>query len=147
MRYWPYLCAKLGLAGGLVYGLVYAVNRRFPSSIPTRFGRVPIFLHDMAYTFALFGVWLIAAGLIYLVIWDQRRRCRTCLRKLILPRSTGSWGNMLRIGRPKTEWICRYGHGTLHIDELQFTGKHTPDWQRHDDNIWKELESYDEATK
>jgi hypothetical protein len=30
---------------------------------------------------------------------------------------------------------------------LQITGRQTPDWQPHDDNIWKELESYYQARK
>ena len=85
---------------------------------------------------------LLGAGLFYLVIWDQRRRCRTCLRRLMMPINSGSWGNMLRLGRPMTEYICPFGHGTLQIDELQITGKNTPNWQAHDENIWKELESY-----
>ena len=96
----------------------------------------------MLFTFATFGVWLVGAGLGWLVLWDQRRRCRTCLRRLIMPVATGSWGNMVIFGRRKTEIICPYGHGTLSIEELQITGRHLPDWQPHDDNIWKELESY-----
>jgi len=153
MRYWSYLSAKMGAVAALAYGLLRLVDSQFPPTILLHFRRapdavrVPIFMHDMGYTFSVFCIGLFAAGLMYVAIWDQRQRCRTCLRKLILPRLSGSWGNMLRIGRPKTEWICRFGHGTLHIDELQFTGKHTPDWERHDDNIWKELEFYDKAAK
>lgn len=148
MSYWLYLAAKLALVGGGVYGLQYAVGHLFPPPMPTRFGTAPsLFLYDMGYTFAVLGVWLIGAGLVYLAIWDQRRRCRTCLRKLMMPIPTGSWGNILTIGRPKTEWICRFGHGTLRIEELQFTGKQTPDWEPHGDDIWKELESYETAKR
>jgi hypothetical protein len=56
--------------------------------------------------------------------------------------ASGSWGNMVIFGRPRTQWICAYGHGTLSIEELQITGRQPPDWQPHDDDIWKELESY-----
>jgi hypothetical protein len=148
MKYWLYLAGKLGVAAGVVFGLHFAVTHLFPPPPVTRFGRVPsLFLWDMAYTFSILGVWLVAAGLLSLVVWDQRRRCRICLRRLIMPVATGSWGNMLTIGRPRTEWICPFGHGTLRIDELQITGKETPDWEPHNDNIWKELESYYHARK
>ena len=89
----------------------------------------------------------LGAGLLFATIWDQRRRCRTCLRRLIMPIQRGSWGSMVVFGRPQTEWICPFGHGTLSIEELQITGRQSPDWQPHDDNIWKELESYDQAQK
>ncbi len=143
MRYWLYLAAKVLIAGVSVLGLQAFVESLFPATRPTRFGPMPErFLLDMPFTFAVFGVWLVGAGIFYLVVWDQRRRCRTCLRRLVMPVKLGSWGNMLRLGRPMTEYICPFGHGTLQIDELQITGKHTPFWQPHDDNIWKELESY-----
>lgn len=148
MKYWAYLLGKLGLVAFIVYILQIAVVLAFPPPPVTRFGRVPsLFLWDMPFTFCMLFVWLIGAGLLQLALHDQRRRCRTCLRRLIMPVNSGSWGNMLRFGRPRTEWICPYGHGTLRIDELQITGKNTPDWQPHDGDIWKELESYQNQTK
>lgn len=150
MRYWLYLLAKLLLGAGLVYVLQTALVFFYPVPPPPlpRFGPPPpLFLHDMLFTFATLGVWLIGAGLFSAILWDQRRRCRTCLRRLIMPVRSGSWGHMVTFGRPKTEFICPFGHGTLSIEELQITGLQMPDWQRHDDNIWKELESYYSARK
>jgi hypothetical protein len=63
-----------------------------------------------------------------------------------MPIATGSWSNMLTFGRPKTEWICPYGHGTLRISNLQITGSELPDWEPHQD-MWHELESYDHTSK
>lgn len=145
MRYWLYLAAKILVAGILFLGLQGAVENLFPPPQPTGLGWRPgsLFLYDLPFTFAVLGVWLVGVGIFYLVIWDQRRRCRTCLRQLMMPVNSGSWGNMLRFGRPMTEYICPFGHGTLQIDELTITGKNSPNWQPHDDNIWKELESYD----
>jgi hypothetical protein len=146
MKFWLYFAAKLLAAFGVVYGLLHAIPyvvRRPP--VPD-YGPETPFLHDLATTFAVLLVWLIGAGLIYLVIWDQRRRCRTCLRRLIMPIATGSWSNMLTFGRPKTEWICPYGHGTLRISNLQITGSEKPDWEPHND-MWQELESYDHSSK
>lgn len=143
MRYWLYLLAKLAVAAGVVFGLQYAVEHLFPIPPPTRFGPPPVmFMHDLDFTFAIFAVWLIGAVFFFAILWDHHRRCRTCHRRLIMPITTGSWGNMVTFGRPKTEWICPFGHGTLRIEELQITGRHSPAWEPHDDNIWKELDSY-----
>lgn len=145
MRYWLYLAAKLAVAIGLLYGVQVGVEHMFAVPPPPlkQFGDQPImFMHDMEFTFAIIAVWLFSAGILYAVIWDHRRRCRTCMRRLIMPVATGSWGHMFTFGRPATEWICPYGHGTLRIEELHITGTELPDWEAHDDNIWKELESY-----
>jgi hypothetical protein len=150
MKYWLYLIAKLLLGAGAVCGLQAALMLLYPKGPPPleRFGPPPpLFLHDMLFTFLTLGVWLIGAALLFGILRDQRRRCRTCLRRLIMPLQKGSWGNMVTFGRPQTEWICPFGHGTLSIEELQITGRQFPDWQPHDDNIWKELESYHQAPK
>ncbi|MGH7488700.1 MAG: hypothetical protein ACRD5Z_23200 [Bryobacteraceae bacterium] len=145
MKYWLYLVAKLALAAAAMCTLQAGLVRFYPVPAPLREGYgppPPLFIHDMLFTFLTLGVWLAGALLFYAIVWDQRRRCRTCLRKLIMPVASGSWGNMVVFGRPRTEWICPYGHGTLSIEELQITGRQAPDWQPHDDDIWKELESY-----
>jgi hypothetical protein len=143
VKYWLYLAAKLLLGVGVWLGLQAALYR-YPLPPPPleKFGKPPaLFLHDMLFTFLVIAHYMIGAGIVFAIIWDQKRRCRSCLRKLIMPLSTGSWGNMVTFGRPCTEWICPYGHGTLSIEELQITGRQAPDWQPHGDNIWKELES------
>lgn len=150
MKYWLYLLAKLAVAVGATF-LLQAVLVHFyphPEPLLKRFGpNPPLFLHEMLFTFGTLGVWLTGSGLVYLALWDQRRRCRSCLRKLIMPLKTGSWGHLVLMGRPQTKMICPFGHGTLSIEELQITGREYPDWHPHDDNIWKELESYDQAGK
>jgi hypothetical protein len=146
MKYWLYLAAKLVCGSAVVYGLQAVLIRFYPNPPPLlpKFGPAPpLFLHDMLFTFLTLGVWLIGAGLLFAIVWDQRRRCRTCLRKLIMPIQKGSWGNLITFGRPQTEWICPFGHGTLSIEELQITGMQLPGWQPHSDDIWKELESYE----
>jgi hypothetical protein len=148
MKYWLYLIAKLLVTLGVMCGLQAALIWLYPTPPPPRphFGPAQsLFAHDIGFTFLTMMVWWAGAGLLFASVWDQKRRCRTCLRRLIMPVATGSWGHMVIFGRPRTEWICPYGHGTLSIEELQITGRHFPDWQPHDDNIWKELESYYQA--
>jgi hypothetical protein len=150
MKYWLYLLAKLGGVAGVGLGLKSLLVRFYPhpEAPPERFGpALEPFLHDMLYTFLMLGIGLIVAGLFSIAIWDQKRRCRSCLRRLIMPVATGSWGHIVLFGQPRTEYICPYGHGTLSIAELQIAGRELPDWQPHDDNIWKELDSYYQARK
>lgn len=140
MKYWAYLAGKLIVIGLGVF-VLYALVSSYPLS-PLPIGVHSQFLFNMPYTFAVVGTWMIGAGLLTLAIRDQRQRCRTCLRRLIMPVSTGSWSNLITLGRPATEWICPFGHGTLRIEELQITGRELPDWQPHEDDIWKELNLY-----
>jgi hypothetical protein len=131
MRYWGYFIAKLTGAGLVLLILRKAVALMFSSARLAQ---------DLGYTLAMLGFTLFATGVIWLVIWDQRYRCRTCLRRLRMPVATGAWEHVLFIGTPRMEYICPYGHGTLKVAELQITGMENPDWQPHED-IWKELYS------
>jgi hypothetical protein len=154
MKYWGYLAAKLAATGAILYGLHWVIVRTFPQPEPFSFQMahkerlyVPNdpFAHDLGYTFTMLLYTLFAAGLLWAVIWDQRYRCRTCLRRLRMPILTGSWTHIL-LGRPRTEYICPFGHGTLKVEELQITGHQEPDWEPHED-IWKELYSLEESKK
>lgn len=138
MRYWAYLVAKLGVGTAIVLALRKLAALLFSSPETYLSRRPPPFAHDLSYTFAMLFVTLIAAGLLWLIVWDQRNRCRTCLRRLRMPVGTGSWSHMLLVGRPRTEYICIYGHGTLKVADLQITGHENPDWEPHED-IWSEL--------
>jgi hypothetical protein len=144
MRYWGYFVAKLMAAAMVLWGLLTVLNRIWPPEPKVHFGpgldfQPPRFLYDLPYTLAV-GVWfLLCYGALYLIIWDQRYRCRVCLRRLRMPIETGSWSRMLQLGRPRIEYICPYGHGTLKNEELQISGTENPEWTRHSDDIWEEL--------
>jgi hypothetical protein len=137
MRYWGYLVAKLVVAGAILLVLRKAVVLMFH---PARFA------FDLAFTFAMLLFTLFAGGVLWLIVWDQRYRCRSCLRRLRMPVATGSWTHILFIGIPRTEYICPYGHGTLTVAELQITGRENPDWQPNKD-IWNELYSLEGIRK
>jgi hypothetical protein len=143
MRYWVYLVAKLAVAGGFLYGLARAVAYALPAPKPYVEGGPWPAAHDFSYTFAMLLFTLFGAGMLRVIIWDQRRRCRTCLRTLRMPIHRGSWTHVL-LGAPRTEYICLYGHGTLKVADLQITGPHPPDWEPHED-MWKELFSLEET--
>jgi hypothetical protein len=144
MRYWGYLAAKLVGVGVVMVGLWQAVSLlpqpELFHGVEGPFGR------SLGYTLLIMLLWLIAAALFWLAIWDQRYRCRTCARRLRMPIATGSWTNLLQLGRPRIEYICPFGHGTLKVEELQITGHSEPDWQPHED-IWKELLALEESKK
>ena len=142
VRYWGFLIAKLALACLPMWVLWRAIRWSFP-----RESEQSLFAHDLGYTSIMMLFFLIGAGLLYLIVWDQRYRCRTCLRRLRMPVSAGSWPNMLLFGQPRTEYICLYGHGTLKVPEVQINGPNSPDWEPHDEDIWKELESLEASKK
>jgi hypothetical protein len=144
MRYWAYLAGKVVAAAAPLYGLLILLGREFPAPprkddydslvAPLRIGGQYL-LCDLAFL----GWFLLCAGALYLIVWDQRRRCRVCLRRLRMPVETGSWGYMLQLGRPRIESICPYGHGTLKEEELQISGLTNAEWTPHSDDIWDEL--------
>ncbi len=145
MRYWGYLCAKVVVAAAALYGLLMGISRLFPRSVsrtqPLRNGDLKLLC------IVVLMIWfLLAAGTSYLIVWDQRRRCRTCLRRLRMPVATGSWGSMLQLGRPRIEYICAYGHGTLREEELQISGLANPEWTAHSDDYLQELSASSERS-
>ena len=134
MRYWAYLAGKVLVWAGVMFGLLCLLSQFFPPDYHHHVVPPRILLCNL-----LMGLWfLLASGLLYLCIWDQRYRCRVCLRRLRMPVETGSWGGMLLLGRPRIEYICPYGHGTLKMDELQISGLANPEWNPHGE-IWDEL--------
>ena len=138
IRYWGFLVAKL-IAAGLGSAVsLWFLNLFWRPYTPMFALNRYEFMFDLPYT-TLVGVWfLFAYGLFYLAIWDQKYRCRTCLRRLRMPIETGSWGYMLQLGRPQIEYICPYGHGKLNVEEVQISGTVSPEWTEQGD-IWDEL--------
>jgi hypothetical protein len=138
MRYWAWFVAKLAVAAVVFRGLLGFISGLFP---PDKEPLAPLgkgtkyLLCDLA----LMGWFLLAVGALYLIVWDQRYRCRTCLRRLRMPIEIGSWSRILQLGRPRIEYICPYGHGTLREDELQISGRSMAEWEPHSDDMWAEL--------
>jgi hypothetical protein len=141
MRYWAYFAAKLAVAGAVLYALAVELTKRFPKEGSDYFSALDQGGIKLLLNFAFLVWFLLCAGVLYLIVRDQRYRCRVCLRRLRMPVETGSWGKMLLLGRPKIEYICPYGHGTLKADELQISGLANPEWTPNSDDIWDELQA------
>src|SRR5215475_9689125 len=141
MRYWAYFAAKVVAAAGVLSGLLALLNWWWPQSKPLAYDPYipPRFAYDLWYTLLVLVWFLLCTGSLYAIVWDQRYRCRTCLRRLRMPVTTGSWHRMLQFGPPRTEYICPYGHGTLKEDELQISGLDNGEWTPHSEDFWEEL--------
>jgi hypothetical protein len=136
MRYWGYLAAKLIAACGVLYGLLCLIQAPQYSEPDAPLYHAGEYL---AVNVELMIWFLFGAGMLYLIVHDQRYRCRVCLRRLRMPVETGSRGFMLQMGRPRTEYICPYGHGTLKQEEFQTSGFENPTWTAHSGDMWDEL--------
>jgi hypothetical protein len=138
VKYWGYFCAKLAAALLLLWG-AYALLKVLvaPPEVFLRHEVRP-FGQDLKWTTILLLLWLAGAGLFYLAAWDQRRRCRTCLRRLRMPINRGDFGHAMLFGPPRLESICPFGHGTLNEPEAHISVAEE-EWREHTD-MWKELE-------
>ena len=145
MKYWGYLAAKLLVALAILSAMQRSSPRQFPPMRAFYLGGPNPVMRNLNYTFVMLAFGLFAAGLVWLILRDQRYRCRTCLRRCGC-RSRPGPGTTCCLGAPRTEYICPYGHGTLKVAELQITGHQQPDWRPHDD-MWKELFSLEETKR
>ncbi len=151
MRYWGYFTAKLAAAGVVFYGLLVLLHRVIPpaasfASVKSGewdFHNILAPLDDgglRLWTCAALMAWfLVAVVAVIFIVHDQRYRCRVCLRRLRMPVATGSWGRMLQFGRPRVEYICPYGHGTLRAEEVQISGLANPEWTPKSGDMWEDL--------
>jgi hypothetical protein len=142
MRYWAYFLGKMIAVAALSQGIYLAIYYLLPAEQQFAYGeRPPRFLYDLWFTVAI-GVWFVlSSGILYAAVWDQRYRCRVCLRRMRMPIETGSWSRMLQFGRPEIEYICIYGHGKLNVSEVQISGSENPEWTPQQQDMWTELAS------
>jgi hypothetical protein len=144
-KYWLMAVAKFAAIVAIVAGLWRAVELGFGKPTPFLKVELPPFGTDLGYTTALMLVWLAAVGLSVAAVRDQRLRCRACARRLRMPVSSGRWNHIL-MGRPHTDYICAYGHGTLRVPDLGIAGPENGAWEPIDD-MWRELEELHAAGK
>jgi len=80
---------------------------------------------------------LIACGFLHWSWRDQQLRCHVCLRRVRTPASSGSWAGYL-FNRPRTEYLCPAGHGTVSVTPGAPGGPESSDWTDMDDS-WRDL--------
>jgi hypothetical protein len=146
MRYWAYFVAKLTVAAGVLYGVMGLLDKYLPKEGSDAWAPLGQGFDKLIVSSVFMLYFLLCAGVLYLIVRDQRYRCRVCLRQLRMPIETGSWGRMLQFGAPRIEYICPYGHGTLKADEVQISGLSTPEWTANSDDIWNELAAASKAS-
>jgi len=88
MRYWAFFVSKLFAAAALSFALFTALHRFWPAQQQFAYEYPPRFAHDLSYTLGI-GLWfLLSCCMAYGAIWDQRYRCRVCLRRQPVPWSS-----------------------------------------------------------
>lgn len=84
-----------------------------------------------------FSTWLFLLGCMGAISWsifDQRRRCRVCLRRFGLAAQIGCPGCVL-LSWSGTEMVCLDGHGTLHVPEMASSWQERDKWTSVDDSL------------
>jgi hypothetical protein len=132
-RYWSFLAFK-ALAVVVLLPLIWVeLGTALRNLFPAPSGRVPT---GRALT-GLFTALLLVIAMGRAMIWcvaDQRRRCRACLRRLVLPVSVGAWGSLFEPST--TEMLCEEGHGALALSDAETDVR--DEWTRLDES-WKTL--------
>lgn len=136
-RYALFMALKLLAGAGLMAALVLLINALSPPP--------PGLLHDWPrlgtswpYTLAI-GLWVLGGyGLLRLSIWDQRFRCRTCLRRLRLPLTEGIYSSVWLGGAPYTEYVCTWGHGKFYIPDIHLASGRKAMWVAYE-SLWENL--------
>lgn len=137
--YWGYFAAKLAASCGLMWLLWQGLNAALPEPEYFLRHRVARFAQDLKWTIAILIYCLIGAGLLWFAVYDQRRRCKVCLRMLRMPVEHGNWSRPLILNPLETESICPYGHGTLAEPQIHLSTRQNAVWTEHEGDIWQEL--------
>jgi hypothetical protein len=83
------------------------------------------------------STWLFLLGCMGALSWsiyDQRRRCRVCLRRYGLAAQIGCPGCIL-LSWAGTELVCLEGHGTLHVAGRVASWREQDRWTSLDDSL------------
>lgn len=83
------------------------------------------------------STWLFLLGCMGVLSWsiyDQRRRCRVCLRRFGLAAQIGCPGCVL-LSWAGTELVCLEGHGMLHVPQMVSSWQQGDKWTSFDDSL------------
>ncbi|MGH9466481.1 MAG: hypothetical protein ACRD1Y_03915 [Terriglobales bacterium] len=138
LRYWFWLLCKLAVAALLVLGVWTVTTWVVPPPPTGLMSAWPRLGSDLPYTMAAFLVVVVAFGLGWACAVDQVYRCRTCARRLRMPRTKGNYSHVMLGGAPHTEYICTYGHGRLNVPDVHVSGGHIFRWVGYG-SLWEDL--------
>lgn len=85
VRYWGFLLVKLAAAAMGSATALWFLNLFWPPHTRLLHLNRYQFMFDLGYTTLVMVWFLLSYGMLYLAFWDQRYRCRTCLRRLCMP--------------------------------------------------------------
>lgn len=109
LRWWGFFLAKSAALVGSAYlsswMIVHAVSAYLIGSI-----------FPMADQIAIWVFLPLAVAVLSWSMIDQQKRCRVCLRRLVMPVDIGRPGCVL-LNWAGTEMVCPEGHGTLYVPE------------------------------
>ena len=130
LRWWAFFLAKSAALTGAAYFLAWIVVHQFVSAM---LGTIYPLADEVA-------VWTFLPLAVVVLLWsmaDQQKRCRTCLRRLVMPIDIGRPGSVL-LNFAGTEMVCSEGHGILYMPESDASSLERDRWSTLDDS-WSDL--------
>lgn len=127
-RWWGFFAGKALLSLTIAFVLALAVTH-YVSVLLT--GAVQP-MSDIA---SMWVFLLLASGALTWTIYDQRRRCRICLRRLGLSVHVGCPGYTLLDCWAATELVCAHGHGMLYMPDTDASWLEGDQWSNLDSSL------------
>ena len=94
-------------------------------------------VHPMTNIVSMWVFLVLAIGALSWSVYDQRRRCRVCLRRLGFSVQVGCPGYTLLECWAATELVCAQGHGMLYMPETEASWLEGDQWSNLDSSLQK----------
>ncbi len=142
-KYWVLLMGKILVVASMAWALGWWDGRLMPApnQLLAHWSRLGT---DWPYTLVMPLCGLASYLLLRLALWDQKFRCRVCVRRLRLPQAEGIYSSVLLGGTPYCEYVCTWGHGKLFVPELHLASSGKPMWTGYE-SLWDNLLRAEEA--
>ena len=132
MKWWMLLAAKVVVLLFVAVGATLGTQHFFfPAAVLAK---------DLAYTFSMLGVSTLVSVLGFAFWMDQKYRCRKCACRLRMPVAKGNFSRNLFEAPPELDWICPFGHGTMHLNHAQLISAEPDRWVANDGDFWRAFE-------
>jgi hypothetical protein len=130
LRWWTFFLTKSALLAGIAYFLAWIAVHQVVAAL---LGTIYPLADEVS-------VWVFLPLAVVVLSWsiaDQQKRCRSCLRRLVMPIDIGRPGSVL-LNFAGTEMVCSEGHGILYVPESDASSLERDRWSRLDDT-WSDL--------